>query len=184
MLASNSPRRKEIVGLMGLDFEVRTSSAPEDHDPFLPPEEIVMLLAGRKAEKVAEEYRNELVLGADTIVVLDGKILGKPRDREEAVSMLKSLSGRTHLVYTGVCLVKGNVRRSFFERSSVTFYPLSDDEINAYVATGEPMDKAGAYGIQGRGCLLVKEISGDFYNVMGLPAARTYREIKNMSNEN
>ena len=118
------------------------------------------------------------MVGSDTVVALDGKILGKPRSEKEAVEMLRSLSGRIHKVYTGVAIVCGEKVTSFFEETEVEFYPLTDQEILDYVATGEPMDKAGAYGIQGRGAVLVKRINGDYFNVMGLPISKVYRELK------
>ena len=118
------------------------------------------------------------MVGSDTVVALDGKILGKPHSEKEAVEMLRSLSGRIHKVYTGVAIVCGDKVTSFFDETEVEFYPLTDEEIFDYVATGEPMDKAGAYGIQGRGAVLVKRINGDYFNVMGLPISKVYRELK------
>ena len=118
-----------------------------------------------------------VVIGSDTVVVLDGKILGKPHSEQEACEMLRSLSGRTHKVFTGVAIVCGGKVKNFFDETDVEFYSLGDDEIKKYVATGEPTDKAGAYGIQGKGSVLVKRINGDFFSVMGLPIAKLYREM-------
>ncbi len=177
ILASASPRRRELLTLAGVDFEVRTSDVEEKVPEGMSPEETVKLLAGQKASAVAENFRNCCVIGADTVVVCGGRILGKPRDREQACEMLRTLSGKTHCVFTGVCIMCGAEVVSFAEKTEVTFYELTDEEIAAYTATGEPMDKAGAYGIQGRGCVLIKGISGDYFNVVGLPVARTVREI-------
>ncbi len=178
ILASASPRRKELLSLAGFDFEVITADIDEVLDPSLAPHKLVMSLASQKARAVAAENKSKTVIGADTVVVLDGKVLGKPHSSEEAVAMLKSLSGNTHEVFTGVCLVKGEREHCFYERTAVTFYPLEDELIEQYVASGEPMDKAGAYGIQGKGCVLVKGIDGDYFNVVGFPVARFCREIK------
>ena len=137
-----------------------------------------MSLALQKAQAVAKDHRKSAVVGSDTVVALDGKILGKPHSESEAAEMLRSLSGRIHKVFTGVAIVCGEKVTSFFEETEVEFYPLTDQEILDYVATGEPMDKAGAYGIQGRGAVLVKRINGDYFNVMGLPISKVYRELK------
>ena len=177
VLASASPRRRELLEKAGVDFTVRVSQAEEHIEPGTPPHEAVMQLAMQKAQAVARECPDDLVIGADTVVVLDGEILGKPADEADAARMLRRLSGQTHTVYTGVCLVRAGKTETFFEQTQVTFYPLTDDEIAAYVATGEPMDKAGAYGIQGRGCTLVREIRGDYFNVVGLPVAALYRRL-------
>ncbi|MCM3413124.1 Maf family protein [Metabacillus litoralis] len=177
ILASASPRRKELLELLQLPFEVIASEVEEVVDETLSPAEIVQSLAEQKATSVAENVSNAFVIGSDTLVVYEGKMLGKPKDFSEAVQMLKMLSGKTHEVYTGVCLINNDDVRSFYEKTSVTFYSLTDKEIDEYVQTGEPMDKAGAYGIQGYGSLLVKEIHGDYYSVVGLPIARTKREL-------
>ena len=133
------------------------------------------------SSRAAEGFPEDTVISADTIVVLDGKILGKPKDEEDAFRMLSSLSGRTHEVFTGVCVLHSGRRLIFAERTEVSFFPLSEDEIRAYIATGEPADKAGAYGIQGKGCTLVKAISGDYNNVVGLPVAGLNRLLKENS---
>ncbi|MCL2509281.1 MAG: Maf family protein [Oscillospiraceae bacterium] len=161
----------------GLEFTVRVPDVEERFDPALPPGEAVMRIAEQKAGAVAALCPDDTVIGADTVVTLGDAVLGKPKDERNAADMLRMLSGQTHTVYTGVCVVRGGEARSFFEQTDVTFYPLSEAEILAYAATGEPMDKAGAYGIQGRGAALVKEIHGDYLNVVGLPLARLLREL-------
>ena len=178
ILASASPRRKELLSLAGFDFEVITSDVDEVIDPTLKPCELVMSLAFQKARAVAKNNKAKTVVGSDTVVVLDGKVLGKPHSAEEAVQMLKSLSGNTHEVFTGVCLINGERKHCFYERTAVTFYPLEDELVAQYVASGDCMDKAGAYGIQGNGCVLVKGIEGDYFNVVGFPVARFCRELK------
>lgn len=249
ILASASPRRRELLGLTGYDFEVQVSEADESVESGLPVEEVVMTLARRKAEAVfcnrlashlddgnASNARNgssasngnnvshacngsnainsnnvsegsntsnggnvrnncgayhcdngssslgggDIVLGSDTIVVLDGQIMGKPKDAEDAARMLRGLSGRTHHVYTGVALLSAKRQDVFYSVTEVEFYPLTEEEIQNYIATGEPMDKAGAYGIQGRGAVLVKGIRGDYFTVVGLPVAETARHLKAM----
>lgn len=137
-----------------------------------------MELAQRKAQAVFKDFPSAFVIGADTIVVADGRILGKPENQAEAVSMLKMLSGRQHDVYTGVSILAPNVSTNFFEKTEVVFWELSDEEIMSYVQSGEPLDKAGAYGIQELGGMLVKKINGDYFTVVGLPIARTVRELK------
>lgn len=177
ILASASPRRRELMELAGYDFEVICADIVEVVPENVQPQEVVMSLALQKAQAVAAEHKDAVVVGSDTVVALDGKILGKPHSEQEACEMLRSLSGRTHKVFTGVAIVGGGKVKNFFDETDVEFYPLGDDEIKNYVATGEPMDKAGAYGIQGKGSVLVKKINGDFFNVMGLPIAKLYREM-------
>lgn len=178
ILASASPRRSELMTLAGFRFDVICADIDEIVPEKALPQEVVMSLALQKAQAVAKDHRKSAVVGSDTVVALDGKILGKPRSEKEAAEMLRSLSGRIHKVYTGVAIVCGEKVTSFFEETEVEFYPLTDQEILDYVATGEPMDKAGAYGIQGRGAVLVKRINGDYFNVMGLPISKVYRELK------
>ena len=178
ILASASPRRSELMTLAGFRFDVICADIDEIVPEKAMPQEVVMSLALQKAQAVAKDHRKSAVVGSDTVVALDGKILGKPRSEKEAVEMLRSLSGRIHKVYTGVAIVCGEKVTSFFEETEVEFYTLTDQEILDYVATGEPMDKAGAYGIQGRGAVLVKRINGDYFNVMGLPISKVYRELK------
>lgn len=182
ILASGSPRRRALLELVQIPFEVITSKTDETIEP-LPPQETVMKLARRKAMAVWERIETEdIVLGSDTIVSLDGKILGKPADEEEASRMLRLLAGRTHEVYTGVALLtrqNGELREKvFYEKAQVEMYPMSEEEIRSYIATGEPMDKAGAYGIQGRAAIYIKGIAGDYHTVVGLPVARVYQELK------
>lgn len=177
ILASASPRRKEILERAGFTFLVKTAQVDETVEEKFTPEDLVMFLAKKKALAVARAFPNQIVVGADTIVSLEEKILGKPRDRQEACQTLSSLSGRTHSVYTGVAICDASRSHTFYERTEVTFYSLTQKEIDNYIATGEPMDKAGAYGIQGKGCLLVKEIKGDYYNVVGFPVAKFSREL-------
>lgn len=178
ILASASPRRSELMTLAGFRFDVICADIDEIVPEKALPQEVVMSLALQKAQAVAKDHCKSAVVGSDTVVALDGKILGKPRSEKEAAEMLRSLSGRSHKVFTGVAIVCGEKVTSFFDETEVEFYPLTDQEILDYVATGEPMDKAGAYGIQGRGAVLVKRINGDYFNVMGLPISKVYRELK------
>lgn len=194
ILASGSPRRKELLEQIGLEFEICPAKGEEIITKTIP-EEVVMELSKQKAEEVAGmvsaygENHSELttpqdilVIGADTVVAYDGQILGKPKDREHAMEMLRMLSGHTHSVYTGVTCVfidkKGRCgEHIFYEKTDVTMYPMTENEIQRYVDTGEPMDKAGSYGIQGRCAIHVKEIRGDYNNVVGLPVSRLYQEL-------
>ena len=179
ILASQSPRRRELLSLITSDFQIIPSVGEENIPEGTSPEEAVLLLSRQKAAEIYSEYKNETIIAADTVVTIDGKILGKPQNEQDAAEMLRMLSGRVHSVFTGVCVMFANGRsENFAEQTAVEFYPLSDEEIAAYIATGEPMDKAGAYGIQERGALLVKRIEGDFYNVMGLPIARLSRFLR------
>ncbi len=178
ILASSSPRRRELMTLAGLEFEVIVKDVDETVPDGIIPVEAAKLTAKKKALAVAENHGDKIVIGADTIVVAGDKILGKPADKEDAVAMLKMLSGIEHEVITGVCIVCGEKITGFAQVSRVKFYDLSEDEIRSYVATNEPMDKAGAYGIQGKGCVLVEKIEGDYFNIVGLPVAALVREIK------
>ena len=188
ILASASPRRKELLAQIGMTYTVMPSDAEEKGESGTP-EKMVKELSGQKARDIfkklsGKEQREALVIGADTVVSLDGQIMGKPRDKETAVRMLAALQGRAHQVYTGVTLLwqqeeTGEVQEvSFFEETDVTMFPMSEAEICEYVDTGEPMDKAGAYGIQGKCAAFIKGISGDYNNVVGLPIGRLYQEIK------
>ena len=174
ILASQSPRRKELLERMGIrSFTVMDSGVDEHEEELLPPEELVCRLSERKAEAVAQRApAGAVVIAADTVVSLDGAILGKPADKLEAFRMLSTLSGVRHQVYTGVTVMRDGEKQIEHETTDVTFRELSEEEIERYLATGEPMDKAGAYGIQGYGALLVERIEGDYYNVMGLPVCR------------
>lgn len=171
ILASGSPRRKELMEMLGVEnLKILPAKGEENADPAAGPAAYVMALARAKAEEVAAKAeKDDAVIGADTIVWLDGQVLGKPHSREEAVEMLHRLSGRTHTVYTGVCVIRGGKTLCDAERTQVHFRPLDDEEIRRYVASGEPMDKAGAYAAQGKGAIFVQGIEGDFFNVMGLP---------------
>lgn len=168
-LASSSPRRRELLEGMGIEYVLR--AVPTDEETNASPREAVAVLARRKAEAAAAGLTEGLVLGADTLVALSGKAMGKPRDAGEACAMLEALSGKAHQVYTGVCLVDAatGISRVEVARTDVYFRDLSPEEIRAYVATGEPMDKAGAYAIQGGAGKFVERIEGSFRNVMGLP---------------
>lgn len=169
ILASGSPRRRELLTQIGLTFSVHPADVDETLDPAWTAREAVERLSARKAEAVAAEFPDDLILAADTVVSLDEKILGKPKTPEDAAAMLSALSGRSHKVYTGFTLRRGEKTVTRSEATAVTFRPLTRDEIAAYIATGEPMDKAGAYGIQGLGGVLITGIEGDYFNVMGLP---------------
>lgn len=172
ILASGSPRRRDLLGAAGFDFDVVTSNAEESASADCDPAALAKHNASVKAISVAQDAdETAVVIGADTIVVLDGTVFGKPADEAEAQSFLRELSGRTHQVITGVCLVCGDAYLAFHETTDVTFKQIDDETIAAYVATGEPLDKAGAYGIQGHGALLIEGICGDYYSVMGLPVA-------------
>lgn len=173
ILASGSPRRRELLSMLGLPFEVITSDADESTPPEWTPEEIVQALALRKAEAVIPSAggQSSLIIGSDTIVVVDGKVLGKPVDEQDSHAMLKQLQGRTHQVYTGVACIGLPEGRTVVEHraTSVTMRAMSDEEISGYIATGEPVDKAGSYAIQGLGATLVDRIEGCYFNVVGLP---------------
>ncbi len=180
VLASSSPRRRELMEMLGtknlLILPARGEEVPPEHASGA---ELVMALAAAKAREVAAQRPAEdVVIGADTIVWVDGRPFGKPHSEEEAARMLRRLSGDCHTVYTGVAVLHGGEEDVEFEESRVWFRDLSDEEIARYIATGEPMDKAGAYGAQGRGALLVRAIEGDFFNVMGLPLCRLGRMLK------
>ncbi len=178
ILASASPRRYELLQLITEDFTVQVSQVEEETDPALSPEQTVKALAKLKGEAVAEKFPSETVIAADTVVVIDGNILGKPKNSEDAYSMLRSLSGKSHCVYTGV-FVKGMGKTlNFAEKTEVNFLELTDEEIFSYIDTNEPFDKAGAYGIQGKGSTLIRGINGDYFNVVGLPVARLNRELR------
>ena len=179
ILASASPRRKELLEQAGFRFQVIPSSVEEKITKDAP-SEIVMELASQKARDVYEHYGDAdcVVIGADTIVAYNGEILGKPATQSEAYDMLAMLADRTHQVYTGVSVIHGGRELLEYEMSRVSFRPLSEEEIQRYVDTGEPMDKAGAYGAQGKAALFVRGIEGDFFNVMGLPLCRLGEMLK------
>lgn len=177
ILASESPRRKELLYRVVSEFEVVPASINEETKGFLTPIDYVLTMATKKASHVARQYPNDLVIGCDTIVAIDNEILGKPTSREEGFQMIKKLSGKKHRVYTSVVLMKEDQESSATVPAIVEFYDLSDEEINAYLDTEEYVDKAGAYGIQGQGALLVKGIQGDYYSIMGLPIATLNRML-------
>ena len=173
ILASGSPRRRELLEMLGLEFEIRPARGGEHPPEHAGPEETVLALSAAKAREVAEHSGPEnVIVAADTIVWLDGRLLGKPHSEAEAAQMLRALSGREHEVWTGVTVLGCGRALRGAERTLVRFRALSDEEIAAYIATGEPMDKAGAYGAQGYASLFVEGITGDFFNVMGLPLCR------------
>jgi septum formation protein len=180
VLASNSPRRRELLRYVVSDYTVHPANVDETVPPNLPTEQCAEYVARQKALAVAKEFPNDLVIGCDTVVLHGGNVLGKPSSEEEAFNTLKSLSGDTHSVVTGVCIANGGDVTAFSEVTEVTFYELTDREILDYIATGEPSDKAGSYGIQGYGSLLVKCIRGDCFNVVGLPISRLNRVLKTM----
>lgn len=174
ILASKSPRRKELLELITTDFVIKSADVDESLPNGIAPDEAVKYLSRIKAEPLATND-DDIVIGADTVVALDGKILGKPKDTDDARDMLRYLSGKSHTVYTGVTVIKNGKCHTFCEGTKVTFLDLTDEEIDRYIATNEPMDKAGAYGIQGYGALLVKSIEGDYFNVVGLPVSKLNR---------
>ena len=178
ILASQSPRRRELLGQMGFSFTVRPAKREELPHPELTPAQLVEELARQKALEVsAEAASDDVVVAADTVVAIDGKVLGKPHDKVHAAQMLSALSGREHTVYTGVAVKRGETLLVEHEATQVRFRPLTQREIDLYIQTGEPMDKAGSYGIQGYGALLVEGIRGDYFNVVGLPICRLGRML-------
>jgi len=179
ILASQSPRRRELLSRMGITrFEIIPARGEERAAPGRPAGLLVEDLARQKAAEVAAQAPGAIVIAADTVVALDGRVLGKPRSKAEAAQMLEALSGREHTVYTGVAVRQDGRELVQREAAQVRFRPLSRQEIDAYIATGEPMDKAGAYGVQGYGCLFVEGIVGDYYTVMGLPVCRLGRMLR------
>lgn len=181
ILASGSPRRRELMSQVGLDFTVVTSDADENIKE-MEPEDYVRELSSVKAQSVLEQYADNedsvIVIGADTIVYHKGEILTKPKNEEDAFRILKSLEGQIHQVYTGVTICSAHKNVSFYEKTDVWVYDMTDEEIRDYISTGEPMDKAGAYGIQGKFAAYIKGIEGDYNNVVGLPVARLVHELK------
>lgn len=179
ILASGSPRRKQLLEQGQLQFSISTSQVDEALTHTTIPSEVVEQLALRKANDVLSRHEDGIIIGADTIVSINGTILGKPNDETEAFQMLQQLSNNNHDVYTGVAIVSKEKTVVFHEKTTVSFWELSQEEIQQYIKSGEPFDKAGSYGIQGLGALFVKKIDGDYFNVVGLPLARTVRELKN-----
>ena len=178
IVASASPRRKELLSMAGFEFEIIPSDADETLPENMGAYEAVKELSKRKAFSVWEENRDAVVLGCDTVVALDDIILGKPENEEEAEKMLTTLSGKEHFVYSGVCITDGEKTRQFVGSARVKFYELSKETIKSYIATKDPMDKAGSYGIQGIGSVLVEKIEGDYFTIVGLPLAETARVLK------
>lgn len=182
ILASASPRRRELLGLFGIPFVIRAADIDETMDPGLPPEQEVARVSRCKALAVPRQA-DDVVIAADTIVVCEGRVLGKPHSPREAEEMLTLLSGRDHQVMTGCTIAAGERVQTFTEITDLHFRPLEPEEIRRYVATGEPMDKAGAYGIQGGAALFCRRMEGDYYNVMGLPVCRLWQQLRHLAPE-
>lgn len=192
ILASASPRRRELLARIGLSFEILPARGEENPHSAIPEEMVQELSAGKALEiygSLEEQEKEEaVIIGADTLVAFGNRVMGKPQDEKDAFDMLFLLQGNTHQVYTGVTLLytpKGETackKLTFVEKTDVTMYPMTEQEILEYIATGEPMDKAGAYGIQGRCAAYVREICGDYNNVVGLPVSRLYQELKRIVN--
>ena len=177
ILASGSPRRRELMSLITPDYTVITSDVDETKIAADSPAHLAKALATAKARAVAEENPDDVVCGFDTVVECEGEVFGKPKDEADAVRMLRALSGKTHQVHTGVCIAKGDRTEHFVDSCKVTFFPLGEEEIAFYTATPEPYDKAGAYAIQGRAALWLDRIEGDYYTIMGLPVSRTVQTL-------
>ncbi|MCK5732093.1 MAG: septum formation protein Maf [Tenericutes bacterium] len=183
ILASNSPRRKGLMKYLDYDYEIIASNVEELIDPKLEHEDLVMDLAFQKAYAIFKENKDAIVLGFDTLVIVDDYILGKPKNKEEAKIFLKILSNRTHKVMTGCSILTKGYSKAFHTEALVSFVKLSEEEIDAYIKTGESMDKAGAYGIQGYGAKFVQGVSGDYFTIVGFPIARLYQELKKIINQ-
>lgn len=178
ILASASPRRRELIKLISDNVICVPSGEEEALPDGILATETAQFLAYQKAKSVARDYPSDFVVGCDTVVILQDTILSKPKDEADAYNKLSTLSGKKHKVITGCAIIKGDRIHTFSQETQVEFYPLSDEEIRRYIDTKDPMDKAGAYGIQGAGSLFVKGIEGDYFNVVGLPVARLMRELK------
>ena len=185
ILASNSPRRRELLAGLDLEFEVKVLDGIDESYPDMPRQLVAQYIAGKKADAyLATLNESDLVITADTVVIVDNDILGKPNDEQEAKAMLRRISGRRHKVVTGVCLLTPDARREFSVSTDVTFKPLTDEEIDYYVEHYHPLDKAGAYGIQEWiGYVGVTALNGSYFNVMGFPVQRIYSELMKMSGE-
>jgi septum formation protein len=182
ILASKSPRRQELLKLMDIDFRVVLKEVDESYPDGLAPAEIALYIAQKKAEAFDEDIADEVVLTADTIVCIDGEILGKPDNAEHAIEMLHKLSGKIHQVYTGVCILHKGQYNKFYDMSEVFFRKLTDEEIRSYVAEYQPFDKAGSYGIQQRiGLIGIERINGSYTNVVGLPTEKVYQQLKKIA---
>lgn len=178
VLASASPRRRELLEMMGLEFEIIPAKDELDAEGLSPDEAVAKIALGKAMSVAKLRAENDIVIAADTLVCLNGELLGKPRDEAEAFAMLKKLSGNEHQVYTGVAISQGDKSVSCAEMTKVRFCRMSDEDIKNYIATFEPMDKAGAYGIQGKGAVFIEGIEGDYFNVMGLPLHRLSLMLK------
>lgn len=184
ILASGSPRRRELLSLYTADFEVCASDFDERAVQAESPAALAEALARGKCLAVAGQNPGCLVVGSDTVVELDGEVFGKPKDADDARRMLRSLSGRTHQVHTGVCVSDGTTAESFVDTCKVTFFPIPEEEMERCIASGEPFDKAGAYAIQGKAALWLDRLEGDYYTIMGLPVSRTARLLERVSGKN
>lgn len=178
ILASASPRRRELLEMMGLEFQVIPAKEELKAQGLAPDEAVAHIALGKALEVAAKCEKDDIVIAADTLVCVDGELLGKPKNREEAYNMLKMLSGREHQVYTGIAVSAGGRNMACAEKTGVRFCHMSDDDIWSYIDTNEPMDKAGAYGIQGKGAVFIEGISGDYFNVMGLPLHRLHLMLR------
>lgn len=181
ILASKSPRRQELIKLITEYFVCIPSNAPEIVPENTKPEDVAEILAGLKAKDIYSKNPKDIVIGCDTVVICNDRVLGKPESPQNAMEMLKMLSGNKHKVITGCCIIKDNKEHIFKCVTKVEFYTLTDEEIESYIESGEPFDKAGAYGIQGKGSLFVKGISGDYFNVVGLPVSMLARKLDNIT---
>ena len=177
ILASKSPRRREVMNWMGIACDTEVCTEPESVPDGLSCEETVMHLAKQKAEFALKKHTNACVIGADTVVYLDGEIIGKPKSEDDAIRTLKRMQGRSHTVFTGLAVLRSNYEDVRYVSTHVTFRPMTDKEIKWYVSTGDPLDKAGSYGVQGLGCVFVESIEGNYFNVIGLPAPVLYEML-------
>ena len=184
ILASASPRRRELMKYITNDFEAVSLDCDESLPEGTAPMEASAVLAKRKAAAAAEKYPGCVVIGCDTVVICNGKVLGKPRDKAECIHVMEMLSGNTHYVVTSCCIAKGSIQESFSVTTDVTFRTMSPDEIERYASTDEPYDKAGGYGIQGEASEFIASIDGDFFNVVGLPVTQLFNELKSFINNN
>ena len=180
ILASKSPRREELLKLLDIDFTIKPSDICEDLKEGLSNEEIVIDLAIQKASHIAKSHPGQYVLGFDTLVILDGNPLGKPKNRDDGFNMLRSLANRSHIVLTGCAIVIDDKIDGFYDYAEVTFNDMTDEEINEYLDTNEPYDKAGAYGIQGYGARYITRVNGDYYSVMGVPLQKLYNKLRDL----
>lgn len=183
ILASNSPRRHHLMNYLNLEFKIIPSHIEEVINPKLEHDELVMDLAFQKAYSIFKDHKDDIVIGFDTLVVIDDYVLGKPKDEAEAKMYLRLLSGHTHRVLTGCAILTNGYSKSFYSDALVTFVDLSDEEIDDYIKTKEPMDKAGAYGIQGYGAKFVASVNGDYFTIVGFPIAKLYQELKKVMNQ-